>query len=90
MNTSPHRRRGISRGQCRKPHPVARLVADPAGLAAQYRVLVAEYQEFGVLGHLTPGQDHQTTEQAANKQVDDRKDHSAMIPTRLLCPSQIQ
>ena len=74
---------GDQPGQCRKPHPVARLVADPAGLAAQYRVLVPEYQEFGVLGHLTPGQYHQATEQTANKQVDDRKDHSAMIPTRL-------
>ena len=74
---------GDEPGQCRKPHPVARLVADPAGLAAQYRVLVPEYQEFGVLGHLTPGQYHQTTEQTANKQVDDRKDHSAM--TQLGC-----
>jgi hypothetical protein len=74
---------GDQPGQCRKPHPVARLVADPAGLAAQHRVLVPVYQEFGVLGHLTPGYYHQTTEQTANEQVDDRKDHSAMIPTRL-------
>jgi hypothetical protein len=74
---------GDQPGQCRKPHPVARLVADPAGLAAQHRVLVPKYQELGVLGHLTPGQYHQTTEQTANEQVDDRKVHSAMIPTRL-------
>ena len=74
---------GDQPGQCRKPHPVGRLVADPAGLAAQHRVLVPKYQELGVLGHLTPGQYHQTTEQTANEQVDDRKDHSAMIPTRL-------
>jgi hypothetical protein len=39
-----------------EPQPVARLVADPAGLAAQHRVLVPEHQQFGVLGHLTPGQ----------------------------------
>jgi hypothetical protein len=58
-------------------------LADPAGLPAQHRVLVPKYQEFGVLGHLTPGQHHQTTEQTANEQVDDRKDHLAMIPTRL-------
>ena len=74
---------GDQPGQCGKPQPVARLVADPADLAAQHRVLVPEHQEFGVLGHLTPGQHHQTAEQTANEQVDDREDHSAMIPTRL-------
>jgi hypothetical protein len=74
---------GDQPGQGRKPQPVGRLVADPAGPAAQHRVLVPEYQEFGVLGHLTPGQHHQTAEQTANEQVDDREDHSAMIPTRL-------
>jgi hypothetical protein len=42
--------------QCREPQPVARLVADPADLAAQDRVLVPEHQELGVLGYLTPGQ----------------------------------
>jgi len=31
------------------------LVADPADLAAQHRVLVPEHQQFGILGHLTPG-----------------------------------
>jgi hypothetical protein len=74
---------GDQPGQCRKPQPVGRLVADPAGLAAQHRVLVPEHQELGVLGHLTPGQHHQTAEQTANEQVDDREDHSAMISTRL-------
>ncbi len=63
--------------------PAAQLVADPADLAAQDRVLVPEHQEPGVPGHLTPGQHHQTAEQTANEQVDDREDHSAMIPTRL-------
>jgi hypothetical protein len=29
-------------GQCREPQPVGRLVADPADLAAQHRVLVPE------------------------------------------------
>ena len=73
---------GDQPGQRREPQPVTRLVADPADLAAQYRVLVPEYQEFGVLGCLTPGQHHQAAEQAARDQVDDREDHSAMIPTR--------
>ena len=66
--------------QGREPPPVARLVADPADLAAQHRVLVPERQEFGILGHLAPGQHHQTAEQATYDQVEDRKDHSGMIP----------
>jgi hypothetical protein len=81
---------GDQLGQRREPQPVARLAADPADLAAQYRVLVPEYQEFGVLGHLTPGVHHQAAEQAARDQVDDPEDHSAMIPTRQAAPGQIQ
>ena len=49
--TSPHRRRGISRDSC-KPQP-GRLVADPADLAAQHRVLVPERQEFGIFARFT-------------------------------------
>jgi hypothetical protein len=45
------------------------LVADPADLAAQDRVLVPEHQGFGILGYLTPGQHHQAVEQAARDQV---------------------
>src|SRR5215470_316877 len=56
---------GDQPGQRREPQLVARLVADPADLAAQYRVLVPEHQEFGILGHLPPGQDRQAGEQAA-------------------------
>ena len=59
---------GDQPGQRRKPQPVGRLVADPADLAAQHRVLVAKYQELGVLGHVTPGQHHQAAEQTANEQ----------------------
>jgi len=70
---------GDQPGQCRKPQPVARLVADSADLTAQHRVLMPQHQQLGVLGHLTPGPHHQASEQAARKQVDDREDHSAMI-----------
>jgi len=73
---------GDQPGQCREPQPVARLVSDPADLAAQHRVLMPEHQEFGVPGRLTPGQHHQAAKQATYEQVDDRKDHSAMIPSR--------
>jgi hypothetical protein len=69
-------------GQCREPQPVARLLADPADLTAQHHVLVPQNQEFGILGHLTPGQHHQAAQQTAHKQVDGREDHSGMIPAR--------
>ncbi len=57
-------------GQCRQPQPVGWLVADPADLTAQHRILVPEHQQFGILGHLTPGQHHQAAEQTAREQVD--------------------
>ena len=66
--------------QCQEPQPVARLVTNPADLTAQDRVLVPEHQELGILGHLVPGQHHQTAEQTTYEQVDNRNDHSAMIP----------
>jgi hypothetical protein len=50
--------------------------------SAAARILVPEHQELGIFGHLTPGQHHQAAEQTANEQVDDREDHSAMIPAR--------
>src|SRR5205807_10374621 len=66
--------------QCRQPQPVARFVTDSADLAAQDHVLVPEHQELGILGHLVPGQHHQIAEQTTYEQVDNRNDHSAMIP----------
>jgi len=56
------------------------LVADPTDLAAQYSVLVPDQQQFGILGHFTPGQHHLTAEQTTHDKVDDGEDHSAMIP----------
>jgi hypothetical protein len=70
---------GDQPGQCRTPQPVARLVADPADLTAQHRVLMPQHQQLGVLGHLTPASHHQASEQAARKQADDRENHPAMI-----------
>jgi hypothetical protein len=69
-------------GQRRKPQPVDWLVTNPADLAAQDSVLVPQHQKLGILGHLPPGQHRQAAQQAANKQVDHRNDHSAMIPAR--------
>ena len=46
----------------REPQPVGRLAADPAELAAQHRVLVLDYQDFGILAPLRASR--QTAEQA--------------------------
>jgi len=51
----------------------------PGDLSAQHRVLMTQHQQLGVLGHLTSAPHHQASEQAANKHVDDREDHEAMI-----------
>jgi len=77
-NTSVQRWRGQP-GQGREPEPIGQLVADPAGLAAQHRVLVPEHQQFGVLGRTTPGEQRQSAEQEADEQAGDREDHPAMI-----------
>ena len=58
---------GDQPGKRGKPQPVAWLVADLAGLAAQHCVLMPEDQELGVIGHLTP-------------EVDDREEYSARFP----------
>jgi hypothetical protein len=42
----------------RGPVPVAIMAADA-------RQPISQYQEFGILGQLTPGQHHQAVEQAA-------------------------
>jgi hypothetical protein len=43
---------------------------------------VPQYQDFGVVGHLAPGQHDQVAEQAAHHQVSDREEHPAMISAR--------
>ena len=88
-------RRAASPGSPGTPHPtgggepiatVPRATAGrPAGSGpgrpdGEDRVLVPEHQELGILGHLAPGQHRQAAQQTANEQVDDRNDHSAMIP----------
>ena len=79
---------GDQLGQCREPQPVGRLVADPADLAAQHRVLVPEHQQLGILGHLTPGQHHQAVEQAAHEQVADSRRSLSDDPSSQDCPAR--
>ena len=60
---------GDQPGQRREPQPVRRLIADPAGLSAQHRVLVPQHQQLRFLGSLASGQQHQGAEQAAHELV---------------------
>ena len=46
--TSAQRLRGMNRASPASQNPVGRLVTYPAGVAAQHRVLVPEYQQFGI------------------------------------------
>ena len=64
-----------------EPHPVSWLVSDPAGVAAQHRVLVPEHQQLSIL-RLVPAE-HQDSEAEypANQQVDDLEQHPASQPS---------
>jgi hypothetical protein len=50
---------------------------------------VAHHQQLGFLRHLSPGQQHQDTEQAACELISDREDHAAMMPAGLGRPGYI-
>jgi len=75
-------------GEYGEPQPVGRLVTDPADLTTQHRVLVPEYQQFGILGHLISAQHHQAGEQTAQDQIDAREDHSEMISAWKMPPAR--
>jgi hypothetical protein len=55
-NISSHRQRATNRDSAASHSRFPRLVADPADMAAQNRVLVSEHQKLGILGHVAPGQ----------------------------------
>jgi hypothetical protein len=41
-----------------------------------------EHEKLGILGHLTPRQHRQASQEAAHEQVTDQEDHPAMIPAQ--------
>jgi hypothetical protein len=49
-----------------EPDPAGRLVTYPAGVAAQYRILVPEYQWFGILRQVRAGHRDGEAEDPAN------------------------
>ena len=68
-------------GQRRKPQPAGVIPLQPTGqLAAQDLVLMAQYQQLGILGQVGPDQHCQQAEQAPHQAVDERQQHPAMIP----------
>ncbi len=52
--------------QHREPQPVSRPVPDPAGVAAQHRVLVAEHEQLGILRQVAAGYQDSEAQYPAN------------------------
>jgi hypothetical protein len=50
--------------------------------SAQNPVLVAQHQQFGVLGQTRPDQHRQEAEQAPHQAIDERQQHTEMVPAR--------
>jgi hypothetical protein len=57
---------GYERASAANHTPVGRLVAHPAGVAAQHRVLVPEYQQFSILRQVRAGHQGGQAEYPAN------------------------
>jgi len=76
--------------QCRQPQPVARLVADPADLAAQYGVLVPEHQDLGI--PWTPHAGQAPSDSRADSARPGRRPKRSLSDDAnpASCPSQIQ
>jgi hypothetical protein len=58
-----------------EPGPINGLVSRPADVAAQYRVLVAQNQQLGVLGQITTEQHDQQPEHGTDDHVNEGEDH---------------
>jgi hypothetical protein len=59
-----------------------------ADLAAQRLVLVAQHKQLHVLGQVTADQYRQQAEQAPHQPVEQRQQHSEMVPATLPIPQQ--
>ena len=59
-----------------------------ANLAAQHLVLVAQHEQLHVLGQVRANQHRQQAEQAPHQPVEQRQQHSEMVPATLLIPQQ--
>ena len=75
---APARQEPCHRG---KPHPVARLIPNPAGVPAQHRVLVPEHEQPGILRPVAAAHQDSQAEYPARQQVDDLEQHPASQPS---------
>jgi hypothetical protein len=64
-----------------EPHPVGRLVPDPAGVPAQHRVLVPEHQQLSILRQVPAEHQDSQAEYPARQQIDDLEQHPASQPS---------
>ncbi len=60
------RLRGMSRASAASHRPVSRPVPDPAGVAAQHRVLMAEHEQLSILRQVAAGYQDSEAEYPAN------------------------
>jgi hypothetical protein len=59
-----------------------------ANLAARHLVLVAQHEQLHVLGQFRADQRRQQAEQAPHQPVEQRQQHSEMVPATLPIPQQ--
>jgi hypothetical protein len=64
-----------------EPNPVGRLIAHPAGVPSQYRVLMPEHQQLSILRPVTAEHQDGHAEHPAREQVDDLEQHPASQPS---------
>jgi hypothetical protein len=60
-----------------EPDPVSRLIPHPAGVPPQYRVLVPEHKQLGILRPVTAQHQDGQADYPAHEQVDDLEQHPA-------------
>ena len=75
--TSAQRLRGMSRASAANQGRSAGSIPHPAGMPPQYRVLVPEHEQLGILRPVAPEHQDGKAEYPAREQVDDLEQHPA-------------
>jgi hypothetical protein len=75
-------------GQRGEPGAVTGLVPYPAGVPAQYRVLVPEHQQLGVLRPVPADHHGSQAEQPAHQRADDLEQHQVSQPSPPVTPEK--
>ena len=74
LGPAPARHKPRQRGE---PGPIGRLVPHPVGVPPQYRILMPEHQQFGILRQVAAEHQDGQAEYPAREQVDDLEQHPA-------------